>query len=75
MLAAPFTSKQPRCEIIIEAWGTLTKKLQGDPNLISMAKLPEEGMGLGGMGYHCCPPRSWFEKAYITFDGMPNKNV
>jgi hypothetical protein len=58
MLVAPFASKQPRCEITIEAWGTLRKKLQGDPDSISMAKLLKEGMGFGGMGHYCCPPRS-----------------
>jgi hypothetical protein len=54
MLAALLTSKQLGCMNTIEAWGTPTTNLEGDLNLISMPKLLEGGMGVGGMGHHCC---------------------
>jgi hypothetical protein len=38
---------------IIEVWGTLIKKFQGDLNSIFTFELSEDGKGLGGMGHHC----------------------
>jgi hypothetical protein len=57
MLVAPFASKQLGCENIIEAWGTLIKKLQGDFSSISMPKLLKGGMGSKGMEYHHHPSK------------------
>jgi hypothetical protein len=48
MLITFLTSKQLGCKNTIKAWGTPTKKLQGDPDLISMPKLLKGGMGSGG---------------------------
>jgi hypothetical protein len=58
MQVAPFISKQLGCENTIDAWGTPTKKLQGDLYLISMPKLLEGGMGPRKMGYYHHPSKS-----------------
>lgn len=49
----PFALQQLGCMNIIEVWGTLIKKFQGDLNSIFTFELSEDGKGLGGMGHHC----------------------
>ncbi len=73
MLITPFALKQLWCNKTIEAQVTPTKKLKGDSYLISMPKLLEGGMGLGGMGYHHRFSRSYPKQVDTTFDGMHAK--